>query len=148
MGAPTARRAHEAAPSALQRGSLARARDRIKRGVKRAVKAVSDFEQTATELAIENGYDYVICGHIHVPCRREVHCEAGGVTYLNSGDWMEHLTALEYHAGEWQFYRHDQATGPQVKIETLELAGFKRQADSEIAAIAAFDSLDLRIQTR
>ena len=40
---------------------------RIKNSVKSAVKYISNFEKTATDLAIENGYDYVICGHIHQP---------------------------------------------------------------------------------
>jgi len=46
---------------------------KIKNSVKKAVKYISDFENTATELAIENKYDYVICGHIHQPQIREVH---------------------------------------------------------------------------
>jgi UDP-2,3-diacylglucosamine pyrophosphatase LpxH len=37
---------------------------KIKASVKKAVKHISDFEETATELAIENKYDFVICGHI------------------------------------------------------------------------------------
>ena len=40
---------------------------KIKAGVKKAVKHISDFENTATDLAIEKNYDYVICGHIHEP---------------------------------------------------------------------------------
>ena len=31
------------------------------------------------------------------------------ITYLNSGDWIENLTALEYHNGEWSIYKHDQS---------------------------------------
>ena len=36
----------------------------------------------------------------------------GKVVYLNSGDWIEHLTALEYHNNDWHIYQHeiDQAT--------------------------------------
>jgi len=37
---------------------------KVKKSVKKAVKWVADFEQTASELAIEKKYDYVICGHI------------------------------------------------------------------------------------
>src|SRR3546814_3912416 len=40
---------------------------KIKSSVKSAVKFMSDFEATAASIAIENGYDYVICGHIHQP---------------------------------------------------------------------------------
>ncbi|MCC5932601.1 MAG: UDP-2,3-diacylglucosamine diphosphatase [Balneolales bacterium] len=81
---------------------------KIKDGVKSAVRFVDDFERTATDLAIENGYDYVICGHIHRPAIKEVTNERGRVTYLNSGDWIENLSALEYTKGEWSMYRFDE----------------------------------------
>ena len=38
---------------------------KIKQSVKSAVKYIQNFEETAASLAIENGYDYVVCGHIH-----------------------------------------------------------------------------------
>lgn len=82
---------------------------RIKDSVKKAVKFISDFEITSTELAIEYGYDYVICGHIHKPNMQEYQTEKGRVTYLNSGDWIENLTALEYHDGEWSLYKYDES---------------------------------------
>lgn len=75
--------------------------------VNKAVVRVNDFETTAAELAIEKGYDYVICGHIHQPAKRMVSNEKGSVMYLNSGDWMEHLTALEYHNNDWHIYTYD-----------------------------------------
>ena len=27
--------------------------------------------------------------------------------YLNSGDWIENLTALEYHNKKWEIYTYD-----------------------------------------
>lgn len=79
---------------------------KIKNGVKSAVKFINDFEQIAAEIAIENGYDYVICGHIHQPEIRKIKTDKGEVTYLNSGDWIENLTALEYHKGKWKLYSY------------------------------------------
>lgn len=79
---------------------------KIKASVKKAVKFISDFENTASDLAIENHYDYVICGHIHEPVIIEKTNKKGRVTYLNSGDWIENLTALEYHNKGWSLYRH------------------------------------------
>ena len=79
---------------------------KIKNGVKSAVKFINDFEQIAAEIAIENGYDYVICGHIHQPEIRKIKTDKGEVTYLNSGDWIENLTSLEYHEGEWKLYSY------------------------------------------
>jgi UDP-2,3-diacylglucosamine pyrophosphatase LpxH len=75
--------------------------------VNRAVTKVNDFEQTAAEIAIEKKYQYVICGHIHKPQIREVVTEKGRVTYLNSGDWVEHMTSLEYNKHEWSIYEHE-----------------------------------------
>ena len=80
---------------------------RIKNSVKTAVKFISDFEDTSLELAIENGYEYVICGHIHRPNIREYENGNGKVTYLNSGDWIENLTALEFHDGEWTLFQYE-----------------------------------------
>ncbi len=81
---------------------------RIKASVKKAVKHISDFEKTATELAIENKYDYVICGHIHQPEMREIENEHGKIMYLNSGDWIENLTALEYNKKRWKLFRYSE----------------------------------------
>ena len=80
---------------------------KIKDGVKKAVAFVSDFETTAAEIAIEKKYDYVICGHIHMPQIREVKTDKGKVMYLNSGDWVENLTALEYDKGKWEIFHYD-----------------------------------------
>ena len=82
---------------------------RVKNSVKQAVKFVSDFENTAAELAIDNGYQAVICGHIHQPANRMFENENGSVRYLNPGDWIENLTALEYNAGEWAVFTYPKA---------------------------------------
>lgn len=79
---------------------------KIKNRVKGAVKFINNFEQTAADIAIENKYDYVVCGHIHQPGIREIGNSNGVTTYLNSGDWVENLTALEYHNGTWKIYHY------------------------------------------
>ena len=79
---------------------------RVKDSVKSAVKFINDFEKTASEIAIENGFDYVICGHIHQPEIRQITTEKGSVTYLNSGDWVENLTALEFDGLNWSIYEY------------------------------------------
>ncbi|WP_144283437.1 UDP-2,3-diacylglucosamine diphosphatase [Chryseobacterium echinoideorum] len=80
---------------------------KIKNNVKKAVKYIGDFELTASELAIDNEYDYVICGHIHQPQMREVSNKKGSCIYLNSGDWVENLSALEYNHEEWKIFYYD-----------------------------------------
>ncbi|MBC5992216.1 UDP-2,3-diacylglucosamine diphosphatase [Pontibacter cellulosilyticus] len=77
----------------------------IKNRVKSAVKFINNFEKTASDIAISSGYDYVVCGHIHQPELREITNNEGSVTYLNSGDWIENLTALEYEKGAWSLYK-------------------------------------------
>lgn len=79
---------------------------RIKAHFKDAVKFINDFENTAAGLAVDKGYDYVICGHIHQPEMRDIVTEAGKVQYLNSGDWVESLTALEYNEGQWRIFKY------------------------------------------
>ncbi|GAB3039330.1 UDP-2,3-diacylglucosamine diphosphatase [Spirosoma pulveris] len=70
----------------------------IKSRIKKAVSYISDYEQKLTELARARHCDGVICGHIHQPA---IH-EFDGVIYMNSGDWVESLSALvEDHSGNW-----------------------------------------------
>jgi len=90
----------------------------VKNGVKKAVAWINNFEQTAAELAIENHYDYVVCGHIHQPQQREIKTDRGTVMYLNSGDWIENLTSLEYNEGEWRIYQHDEKAMPTSQKKT------------------------------
>ncbi|PNQ73000.1 UDP-2,3-diacylglucosamine hydrolase [Hanstruepera neustonica] len=79
---------------------------RIKNSVKGAIKYISDFEEVASDLAIQNGYDYVVCGHIHQPKMLLKKSKQGETTYLNSGDWVENFTALEYQFKRWKIYNY------------------------------------------
>lgn len=81
----------------------------IKDSVKKAVAFVSNFETTAAEIAIEKKYSYVVCGHIHKPQMKEITNERGKVMYLNSGDWVENLTALEYKKKKWSIYHYQKS---------------------------------------
>ena len=81
---------------------------KIKNSVKSAVKFINSFEQTAADIAIVNQYDFVVCGHIHQPEMREISNPQGKTMYLNSGDWVENLTALEYVNNEWSIYRFNE----------------------------------------
>lgn len=81
---------------------------KIKDNVKSAVKFITNFEDVCSELAIENKYDFVICGHIHEPKIKEIKTTKGETMYLNSGDWIENLTALEYNRKKWTLYKHSQ----------------------------------------
>lgn len=104
----------------LGRGRISLSK-KIKDGVKSAVKFINDFERVAADLAIENKYDYVVCGHIHQPNMQTYRNAKGHVIYLNSGDWIENLTALEYHVGEWSIYRHDAAAHSAIDVAELSM---------------------------
>ena len=80
---------------------------KVKAQFKDAVKFINSFEDTAAQLAAQNGYEYVVCGHIHQPEHRTITTEDGNVTYLNSGDWVENLTALEYTNKTWNIFKYD-----------------------------------------
>jgi UDP-2,3-diacylglucosamine pyrophosphatase LpxH len=84
--------------------------------VNKAVIKINNFEQTAAEIAISKHYDYVIGGHIHEPQMRVVENENGKVTYLNSGDWVEHLTALEFYGNAWLMYQYDDKAFESAKV--------------------------------
>jgi UDP-2,3-diacylglucosamine pyrophosphatase LpxH len=62
----------------------------IKGKVKQAVSFISRFEEHIQTLAQRRGCDGVMCGHIHKAEDRMM----GKVRYLNSGDWVESLTAI------------------------------------------------------
>ncbi len=98
------------------RGRISLSR-RVKDSVKTAVKFINDFENTAAGIAVDNGYHYVICGHIHQPEIRTINNEKGTVIYMNSGDWVENLTALEFDGEKWSLYRYaDDPVARSVKL--------------------------------
>lgn len=71
----------------------------IKGKVKTAVAYVDQYEEELAKMAKSKGCDGIICGHIHKAENRTI----DGITYLNSGDWVETMSALaEDHDGNWQ----------------------------------------------
>ena len=87
---------------------------KVKNTVKGAVKFINDFEETVCDIAAENKYDYVVCGHIHHPEIKNVTTPHGDVIYMNSGDWIENLTSLEYNEGKWRVYSYNEDTVAQA----------------------------------
>ncbi len=123
---------------------------KIKNSVKSAIKHIDNFEETAADIAISNGYDYVICGHIHQPQMRQViNKEGGRVMYLNSGDWIENLTALEYKNSKWSIYEYmndpvAQSMGQksEAKEASLAKANYKnKELFNELLAQFQFEYL-------
>ena len=79
----------------------------IKNSVKSAVKYINQFEKIAVKVAASNQYKYVVCGHIHQPNIEIYKYKGRKITYLNSGDWIENLSALEYKNGRWKIHYHN-----------------------------------------
>ena len=93
---------------------------KVKDSVKGVIKFVNNFEETAAEIAINNGYQYVVCGHIHHPqIKKMTNANGESVMYLNSGDWVENSTALEYDKEQWTLYKHVPKSGDFVKQDSL-----------------------------
>lgn len=89
----------------------------IKHKVKSAVSYISDFEKELAQIANTRHFEGIICGHIHQPANRWY----GSVHYLNSGDWVESLSALlEYTDGHWEVYDYNKET--RVQAPELRLA--------------------------
>ncbi len=75
-----------------------------KRQVKTAVNFIGQYEDVLADEAKRGGYDGVICGHIHHANIRELK----GITYINTGDWVESCTAIveeptgQIHLIDWE----------------------------------------------
>lgn len=108
----------------------------VKERVKTAVAAVSNFEGTAAAIAADEGYGYVACGHIHQPEIKPLTTEKGEVIYLNSGDWVENLTALEYTPETgWQLYYYNDDPAMQQTAEAEAADAAEELADADPAAL-------------
>lgn len=77
----------------------------VKLKVKSAVNFAGRYEEQLQTLAAAKGCKGIICGHIHSPANKLI----GKTHYLNSGDWVESLTAiLEHFDGTFEVITYDQ----------------------------------------
>lgn len=87
---------------------------RIKERVKSAVTFVDRYEDQLRELAVVRRCVGIVCGHIHTPADKMLE---GGIHYLNSGDWVESLTAIiepvpgEFELIEFKSFMERRETG-------------------------------------
>lgn len=74
----------------------------LKHTTQQAQQFIANFEEAAAREADEEGFDGIICGHIHHPGMRSV----DGTQYVNVGDWVESCTALvEHRDGQLELLR-------------------------------------------
>lgn len=76
-------------------------------GTERDPERISRFEKNVAKMAISQQYDQVVCGHSHAPKKEVKVTNKGECLYLNSGDWVSHMTALEYTFKRWKLYRYE-----------------------------------------
>ncbi|MGB1248813.1 MAG: UDP-2,3-diacylglucosamine diphosphatase [Chitinophagales bacterium] len=90
----------------------------LKDKTKKSIKQKNDFEQQYIDYASKNGIDAVVCGHVHNPGIWQMVATENRkeITYLNSGDWTESCTALEYKEGKWELFRHKKSKNIQNSI--------------------------------
>lgn len=112
----------------------------VKGKVKKAVSYIDDYESELAKMAKAKGCDGIICGHIHKPENRMI----DGIHYLNSGDWVESMSALaEDHEGNWELIHYRELDFKNFKTEvTASLT-----TDEEISSIiplhrVAFDPIN------
>ncbi len=90
----------------------------VKQMVKSAVSYISDYEKELVSLAKSRHFDGIICGHIHKPANEFI----DGIHYLNSGDWVESMSALlENEDGTWEMYLHSQVQ-PAWEAKRIDLS--------------------------
>jgi len=110
----------------------------IKARVKRAVSHISNFEQHIRTLARARGCAGIICGHIHTPSDKRL----GGVHYLNSGDWVESMTAIVEHApGEFEVITYPEFCR-RLQERALELTALAGEVVDDGLPIGVEDEAD------
>lgn len=89
----------------------------IKQRVKSAVSYISNFEHELVKLAKSKNCDGIICGHIHHPDMQNYN----GIKYLNSGDWVESLTALvEDYNGNWDILYYSELVKEDIPPKLIK----------------------------
>jgi UDP-2,3-diacylglucosamine pyrophosphatase LpxH len=93
----------------------------VRANSKEALLHLDHFENSVADLAAEKNYYGVICGHVHAPKIKTIRSKKHDreILYLNSGDWVEHLTSLEFDKGEWtlaDFSQEETSSLPPSKL--------------------------------
>ena len=102
----------------------------IKQKVKSAVSYISNFENELVALARTRRADGIICGHIHQPADRMI----DGIHYLNSGDWVETMSALlEHEDGTWEVYMHNNREEKPRPMEMIEMPKVAQSSPMKVA---------------
>ena len=106
----------------------------IKSNVKTAVQYFANFEMKAAEIAQKNGYKYVVCGHIHTPKIESFDINGEKIIYMNSGDWLESLSSLEYVDNKWSIYMHKRTEQEYKGVEDSRIEMTNKELYKDLIA--------------
>lgn len=90
---------------------------------KRLVKEKLDQTKFETDIGfagVSQGYQTVICGHTHLPKKKQLQIYGKNINYINCGDWVENFTAAEYTNRIWQLYYYND-TNDESLIDEPEI---------------------------
>ncbi|QYK52287.1 MAG: UDP-2,3-diacylglucosamine diphosphatase [Fimbriimonadaceae bacterium] len=89
-----------------------------KRGIKKFIGKATNYEQSVMDYARESGFDGVVCGHVHRP---QIQICDNGFVYVNTGDWVEHCTAVvEHEDGRLELLRFSQDSQQEFTLGAWE----------------------------
>lgn len=111
----------------------------VKGKVKSAVSYIDQYETELAKMAKAKGCDGIICGHIHKAEKRII----DGVEYMNSGDWVETMSALaEDHEGNWQLIYYNEIDFKSIR--DLRVSSFFAGEESPVIPLkqVSFDASD------
>lgn len=89
-------------------------------GVRRRLESAREyrrrFEAEARRRATDDGYDGIVCGHLHQPALGD----DNGILYAGSGDWIEHASALaECPDGSLNLLTHDAGYDRSIRDDSI-----------------------------
>lgn len=102
------------------------------------------IEKALAGLAIEQGVDYIICGHLREPKKERQETQHGSCTLLSAGDWIKSLTALEYSFKRWKIYYYSDDKLPAFYADE----DLKEMDMNELMAILVDNRIDGRSQKK
>ncbi|CAN7376631.1 UDP-2,3-diacylglucosamine diphosphatase [Rhizobium sp. LjRoot254] len=99
--------------------------------VKRAVNFIGEFQRVVADEARRNDVDGVICGHIHHAVIEDI----DGITYINTGDWVESCTAVvEHFDGRMELIRWQNVELPKTLAGPMVPIMIPQARETEIQA--------------
>lgn len=105
----------------------------FKNGFVKTENFVRQFEQKIIQLASQSNNDYVVYGHTHQPTIQKIQEGDNTFTLMNAGDWINHLSALEYRFGQWKIYEYDEsdynAVNPKLHVRSRRKSATEKKGD-------------------